>query len=307
MLDWINKNSHWLARIYYAGAILYAIWSFIYGLTSIFFVISILIIIIIPPIFYIIYKKRKKREARRKAERNKLEREVYGILELTDPIINSQNYDEKYLIEMQNLLIEVAEKGDILDHRKKSIALLPQFKTGIKPAITCLTGLLENRSTNLEIRRAAAYTLKNFDSDDALKALSKALDDPEPKVIEAAANGLGEKASGGEVFWGLLKVLFKNTSNSPVLRAVMNAIDKICERTPHIEIVEAMKCLIDPGNDPYVMDYALDIIGKIGGAAAVQAFVSLKKRWEPFKTHAVYSKIDQMLNEIGEKGLIWTG
>lgn len=289
MKAWIKDN--WLNLLSFIITSITAIYTYLSGWHILLIIILVITIIVI---FIIVRRQRIK----------KYNKFVAQLLELDGPIINNRHFNKSELKIIHKILINIANGEDTLERQKKAISVLPQLSFDIRSSLSCLTGLLENKKTNVDIRRAAADALKDIDNPDTIEPLVKALNDPDGRVITAAAESLKEKPCEADELWALIKALFRNINSCPVSRKIMEVINNFCETMQVIEIIDVMKCLIDPGNDPHIIQDALKIIMRIGGLPAAQTLVKLQKRWEQFPEHSIYKSIQQGLNELGAKGLI---
>jgi HEAT repeat protein len=133
-----------------------------------------------------------------------------------------------------------------------------------KPAVELLIGALSD--PNEGVRSWTAFSLGEIGDRRAIQSLICALQDPSKRVRAMAANALGEIGDTHAVK-PLITILDDPDEN--VRRIAAKALKKICNN------VNAFDSLIDALNDPNenVRRHAVYIVGKIGGARAVQPLV----------------------------------
>jgi hypothetical protein len=154
---------------------------------------------------------------------------------------------------------------------------------------------------NWEVRRTAAYLLREFGGTEGLKELVPLLTDAEPLVRREAIQGMA--LNGSEEASALLLATLTTTTGKA---RDMLASDVVAIRDKRaVPFFSYLLRRLAPGSIPHLYAGAIDAVGAIGPAAgpeaveALQAILGHGQWWAPVRTRRQRSSIAAALRKIG--------
>lgn len=159
-------------------------------------------------------------------------------------------------------------------------------------------------STNWEVRRTAAYLLREFGGSDALAALEPLLNDAEPLVQREAIQALilmGDESA----FEALTKALRSGTARSR--QTLMQELQTTRDERAAPLFCYLLSHVSPRGTLRAVYESAVDSLGAIGGPAAIDALKRALHRgdwWAPVRTRALRVAAATALRRIHTPGAV---